>query len=360
MLLRGENITKSNTEILRPKSVYEIYKEISRTNTTLSDLILRVRKVAGLDRSAYQALKKQLPFFTGSSFGDNTRSSEHFMHASYFILDIDKCFDNEGQMIELRSRLAGDRRLNLMFTSPGGLGLKLLFVLDEPCRSTKFFSDAYRSFASQLAKDYRLEDKIDLATHDATRVCFLSHDKQAYYNAVPEKISWKSYLPSGDLFLEPEDTISGTGEYKIQNKIPEVSNCSNDIQPDVYRAILKKLNPERRYPEPKSYFVPEILNLIEEPVKDAVLEHNISVSEIRNIQYGKKFCFSCFLHKAELNVYYGKKGFSVVITPANDTNPDLNKIVYAIVSELIFAPGFIIKDQDSPSNFHLRRNDAKS
>lgn len=348
MLYRGENIVKSNTEILRPVSVFNIFSEVTKQNSDLNNLISRIRKLASLDRTACQSLKKQLPFFTGSFFGNKPRSSENLQYASYFIIDIDKCYDNDGGFIELRSRLASDPRLNLMFTSPGGLGLKLVFELTEPCISTKFFSDAYKSFVFQFAKEYNIESKTDMSTHDATRVCFLSSDKHAWYNALPEKISWKAYLPAGDLFCDTEDNRSDHGEYITWNEEPSGSNCSNDLNPDVYRSILQKLNPDRKYPAPKNYYVPEILNLIEEPVRDAVRKHHISVSEIRNIQYGKKFCFSHTLHKAELNIYYGKKGFSVVISPSGATNPELNTIVYTIVSELIFTPRFFLNDQVIP------------
>jgi hypothetical protein len=348
MLYRGENIVKSNTEILKPVSVFDTCCEITKPDSDLHKIISRIRKVARLDPKAYQALKKQLPFFTGSFFGDKSRSAENFQYASYFIIDIDKCYDNEVSFTDLRSRISSDQRVHLMFTSPGGLGLKLVFELDEPCRSTKFFSDAYRSFAYQFSKEYSIESKTDLSTHDASRVCFLSYDSQAWYYPAPAKISWKSYLPAGDLFTEATAEEEQQGEY-ITHKVESiVTNSSNDLSPDVYKSILQKLNPDKTYPAPKNYFVPEILNLIEEPVREAVSGHNILVNEIRNIQYGKKFCFSHSLSKAELNVYYGKKGFSVVTSPAGGTNPELNRIVYNIVSEVIFTPRFFADCQPYP------------
>jgi len=341
MLYRGENITRSNTEILERRSVYEIYKEISKSESDLSVLVSRIRKVAGIDHSACQSLKKQLPFFAISFFGDKPRNTENFVHASYFIIDIDNCYENESNFIMLRNRIAQDPRVHLMFTSPGGAGLKLLFPLDEECVNTKFFSDAYRSFTSQLSRDINLEKKVDLSTSDVTRVCFLSYDKMAYYNPLPEKVCWKAYLPSHNLFTESKENDDDNGEYiTTQLEIAEISNSSNDIHPDIYRAILKKLNPDGRYPVKKEYYVPEILNSLEEPVRDAVTKHSISISEIRDIHYGRKFCFSHGLHKAEINIYYGSKGFSVVITPGNGTHPELNKIVHTIVSDLIFTPKF--------------------
>jgi len=88
-----------------------------------------------------------------------------------------------------------------------------------------------------------------------------------------------------------------------------------------------------------------ILKLVEEPVHKAVEKHGISIEEIRDIQYGKKFGFAHGLHRAELNIYYGKKGFSVVISPRCGTHDELNKLVHALVSELIFTPHFPLRVQ---------------
>ena len=339
MLYRGENITKSNTEILQERSVYEIYEEISDFKPELSLLISKIRKVAGIDYKASISLKKQLPFFAISSFGGQTRKTENFEYASYFIIDIDNCYANRDDYECLRNRLIKDQRVNLMFASPGGAGIKILYPLAEVCNSTKYFSDAYRSFASQLAKEYGLEGKVDLTTSDVTRVCFISCDKSAYFNAEPEKVNWKAYLPFyDDLFDEEtaEDKEPGCSSAIVDK---ESSNSSNNIDPDIYNEILKKLNPDRKPKITREYFVPEIIKGLEEPIRKEVIKHNILLNEIRDIHYGRKFCFTHGLNKAELNIYYGKKGFSIVITPGNGTHPILNKAVHALVSDLIHSPG---------------------
>jgi len=68
MLYRGNHITASQKEILHPVSAFEMYKEISKTGTGLEQLVKRIRKVARIDQAATRAIKKQLPYFTGSSF----------------------------------------------------------------------------------------------------------------------------------------------------------------------------------------------------------------------------------------------------------------------------------------------------
>ena len=261
------------------------------------------------------------------------------------VIDIDRCYENESQFNDLRNTLAADTRLQLMFTSPGGCGLKLVYELDEPCRNTKLFSDAYRSFAGELARTHSLEGKVDLVTHDVTRVCFLSSDPLAYFNPVADKVSWKAFLPAGELFVEYTENATGNGEYRVEETATVPANRSHDIRPDVYREILAKLNPGKKYPPPRNVYVPEILKLVEEPVHKAVEKHGISIEEIRDIQYGKKFGFAHGLHRAELNIYYGKKGFSVVISPRCGTHDELNKLVHALVSEVIFTPHFPLRVQ---------------
>ncbi len=340
MLYRGNHITHSREEILQRVSTFEIYKEISKPRPELEKLVSRIRKVAAIDPNACQAIKKQLPYFTGSCFGSRPRKTENFEQAEHLIIDIDHCFDSKSRTDELRTSLAQDTRLQMMFISPGGMGLKLVYEMDEPCRNTKLFSDAYKTFAWQLARDHSLEGKIDLATHDVTRVCFLSSDPEAYFNPQADKISWKSYLPAGELFVEYTEDRTGDGEYAIEIPTEEPSNRPNDIKPDVYREILARLNPGKRVRPPKNHYVPGILNLVEEPVRKAVGAFHIQVDEIADIQYGKKYRFSHGLHQAELNIYYGKKGFSVVISPRCGTHDDLNRLVHALVSEAIFNTGF--------------------
>lgn len=55
-------------------------------------------------------------------------------------------------------------------------------------------------------------------------------------------------------------------------------------------------------------------------------EMGLEVYEVIDINYGKKFRIRMGNKMAELNVFYGKRGFSVVESPRNGTDSELNDI----------------------------------
>ena len=67
----------------------------------------------------------------------------------------------------------------------------------------------------------------------------------------------------------------------------------------------------------------------------ALTEHienlGVKVTEVIDINYGKKMRFSIALRNAEVNVFYGKKGFSVVQSPRTGTDPELNQLMADVI-----------------------------
>ena len=64
-------------------------------------------------------------------------------------------------------------------------------------------------------------------------------------------------------------------------------------------------------------------------------ELGINTTEMINIQYGKKFRFQLGLKQAETNIFYGKRGYSVVQSPRSGTSTELNEIAAQVISEII-------------------------
>jgi hypothetical protein len=62
-------------------------------------------------------------------------------------------------------------------------------------------------------------------------------------------------------------------------------------------------------------------------------DNDILTTELSGIHYGKKFKFSLGKRKAEINLFYGKKGYSVVISPRIGTDPDLNQVCRQLMRE---------------------------
>ena len=341
MIFTGKNITRSHIEPLKKSSFREIFQTIKSTENELYNQINKLRRVKNIDEKVYQSLKKELPFFIGANFTNNLRKSANFISISYIVLDIDHCFQNEAQFINLRNDLSQDQQVFTLFTSPGGDGLKIVFELESPCTDTKIFSDFYRIFAVKFAREHALEKYLDTVTCDVTRVCFLSHDKMFHYNPAPLKIKWKTYIPHSELTIPQMEAIEYV-EYSNETNKREKEN-NKDIDHETYAEILRKLKTGRPARKPKNYIVPVILEKIIDPASKKFNEYGFKVREIRDINYGKKFIVTHEANEAEINIFYGKKGFSVVKSPRKGTHPDLNEIVCQIAQDVIdnqiFDPG---------------------
>jgi len=82
--------------------------------------------------------------------------------------------------------------------------------------------------------------------------------------------------------------------------------------------------------------VPPELEKIIDDVEQLVNKHQIKVEKISNIHYGKKFNFVLDNKKAEINLFYGKKGFTVVKSPKSGTHHELNDICYQLLCSIFY------------------------
>ena len=100
--------------------------------------------------------------------------------------------------------------------------------------------------------------------------------------------------------------------------------------------IRQRLNPKQAKPlELQPVVVPAILNDLIDDIKSYIEETGLQVSEVINIQYGKKLRVSLGLKQAVVNLFYGKRGFSVVISPRRGTNSELNDLVAELLRSFI-------------------------
>jgi VirE N-terminal domain len=322
-----------------------IWQNIRHGEVLCAD-VERLRKFKRLDATAYNRLKTGLPFFCCAMFNNNVRHSQYFVSVSAFVVDIDK-FSGEIERLEaLRNRVCTDERVAMCFISPSGDGLKVVFHLAEPCHDLKAYSDFYKSFVCDWAKKLDLEQFVDLRTTDATRACFLSHDPSAYLNPMAEAVELQHFSALNLGFDAPKsdaavlDSVQGT----VTKAVPQTktfapdANCSHHIQPSAYAEVLTALQAKAR-PNPlqRTTVVPEPLVRLVAPLTKVFLQQNIVLISERDVQFGKKLQMQCANDVAELVVYYGKKGFSVVLSPKRGTNPDLADLCVHLTEQAIFA-----------------------
>lgn len=331
MLFAGKNIQSASDRLAKVTADY-LYHSIKSPKTEISAKIKQLRIVRDLDRKRYSYLKKQLPYIVCGAFNLPFRRLDNFVYIEHFIIDIDHISEKEIDINSLKDKLKTDSRLVMMFLSPGEDGLKLLFNLKERCMDAGIYSIFYNKFVQSLSLQYGLEQVIDTSTSDVSRACFISMDENVFYNPNAEPVNINDYINLEDslsLFdaaKSTKKTITKGDEIKTNNeKLP------TDPDKETLNEIKMLLGTRPRVKKEKFVFVPEQLNEIIEELKRFIEEKGITVYEVSNIQYAKKIKCKLGAKKSEINLFYGKKGFSVVQSPSCGTSSDLNELVAQII-----------------------------
>ena len=82
-------------------------------------------------------------------------------------------------------------------------------------------------------------------------------------------------------------------------------------------------------------FVPEQLNEIIDDLIAFITQTGVEVTEVINISYGKKIRMKMRLKQAEVNLFYGKRGFSVVTSPRTGTDEEFNEIAAQLIDSFL-------------------------
>jgi hypothetical protein len=337
MISLGNNI-QSNCDALEKISLNTLAESIIAPSVAVKEKIKRLRIVYNLDTKQYRNQKKELPYFVCGIFNPPYRRSENFAYTEYFIVDLDHLSEHGITLEELRNKLIKDKRIFLLFSSPSKNGLKLVFKLSERCYDAGLYSIFYKAFSNHLADTYNIAEIIDYSTHDVSRACFLSWDEDAYYAPLADTINMQQFvdldspIPIFELKRELEKNLKEQNAQQSENV-----GSTREPTDDIIGRIKAKLRQrqEIKNTENKTVFVPEQVERIIEGLKLFIGQFDIEVSEITNIQYGKKIRFRLESKSAELNLFYGKRGYTVVETPRAGTSKELNKLCADIVKQYI-------------------------
>lgn len=326
LLSFGQQIT-SAADSLQVISLVDVAQQI-RSDAHLQASTTRLRKLALLDAEAARTLKTRLPYVVGSVFGTDAptrRTTDTFVSAGYFILDLDHCTGIDGCVPD---SIRADDSVALAFVSPSGAGLKLFFRLSEPCTDARRFALAYRNFATDFGVRHRWTKSVDLRTSDVTRACFLAHDPSVHHNPDAQAIDWRVWLTDTEGFSSAEETDL-TPTRKPASERP--------IDPVAYGQVLKQINPNTTaVRRERQVHVPDELQAMEPLVRTLCQSLNWELRAVESLNYGLKFGIRQGLRSAEVSVYWGKRGFSVVRSPKTGTDPALNDLLHSHLFSLLF------------------------
>jgi len=335
MLQAGKNITQVNDQLTKIQPEY-LFNSVRNPKPEIVSAIKQLRVVQTIDPSGYRQLKKKLPYVTCGIFNPPYRRVENFGWINHFIIDIDHLGSKELEVNSVKSKLISDSRVKMVFTSPGEDGLKVLFSLKEKCYDPGRYSLFYKVFLSSFAKQYSLEQVTDSRTSDVSRACFISHDPEAWYNPDSDAVDMNSFtdfdnpfamgeLSQKIMFEEKMKPYEETGEEKP----------GKDPGNEALAAIKARLNPNFRIKKEKNIHVPDQIEQVVEEVVQNAAGFGIGTTEVISIHYGKKFRFRLGLKEAEINVFYGKRGYSVVQSPRQGTDRELNEVCSRIIGGML-------------------------
>lgn len=331
MISIGHNIQTADDE-LRKINIKYLVDALRNPKQELSAQIRQLRTVKTISTEQYSRLKRKLPYIVCGIFNPPYRKISNFAYTTYFIIDIDHISEKEINIDTLRKKIESDPRTTLCFVSPGEDGLKVFMRLNERCYDAGMYSMFYKIFVDKFSKLYNIQQIIDSRTCDVTRACFMSMDPNVYYNENSESIDIKEFLNTNDTYtLFKEVRESGAEITKNLHDVKTGKDPDADTMEKIRSQLLKKTYINKS----KDIFVPEILNDIIEELKKHIEETGIEVTEIFNIQYGKKIKMKLGTKLAEINLFYGKKGFSVIKSPRTGTNAELNELTMMLIKEYI-------------------------
>ena len=333
MLQFGRTITQAG-DTLQKIDLSRLYLGISKPKQPFRDLVEQLRLVRSMDEKEYKNLKKQLPYFVCGIFHPPIRRKEHFAQASYFILDIDHLETAKLSIETVRGNLAQLPEVTLLFKSPSGDGLKVLFQLKEACSDAALFSAFYKLFARRFAEKNGLSQVLDYRTSDVTRACFLSYDPDAYYNPDSNPIDLKQYIPELN-FGAVEKELKEVERLVKNKQLAQQKPLSNELATEVLQKIKGKLNPNYRKPKSKQYFVPPQVDSAIESIGAELADFNLQIVETHPISYGRKVKLASEGLWAEINIFYGKKGFKVIKTTKTGSHAQLGELAVQAIVQIL-------------------------
>lgn len=334
----GSNV-RNNSESLKKVTPEYLFNALRSPKPEFLSRIRQLRIVRQINESQYVQLKQQLPYFVCASFNPPFRNTKNFAFTEYFIMDIDHICEKGLILDDLRRKIESDSRTMMCFLSPGEDGLKVIMKLKDRCYDAGVYSVFYKKFVYEFSLQYDLQQVLDIRTSDVTRACFMSVDSSAYYNPDAEPVDMAEIIDVEDSSVllmqkkEVEESMSAlTDIADSSSNAVEVREPDDDAMERI-RGLLNMKTKKVSVGRP--VFVPAILDTIQGELSNYVRDIGFMVSDIINIQYGKKIRAKLGLKNAEINLFYGKRGFSVVVSPKTGTDGTLNVLLADTVRAFI-------------------------
>lgn len=332
----GKNITALNDRMMKVTEDY-LVNSLRHPKPEIEALIHQLRILYTIDNAQYGKAKRSLPYIVCGIFKPEYRKKDNFAFIDRFIIDIDHLCSKGLELSAVREEVNADPRVYISFASPSEDGLKVMFRLKERCYDAGQYSVFYKEFLRRFSEEHHLEQVVDKVTSDVSRACFMSVDPDAYHNPASEEVCLEDFISTDnplDFFEMKSEQEHIEKELKKQQE-QEKAQQPKGPEEEVMRQIKERLGVGRSPKEQKPVFVPEELQAIMADMKTFIENHDLLVKEIVNISYGKKVKAQLGRKMAEVNVFFGRKGFSVVVSPRSGTDEQLNQLLKDVIDAFL-------------------------
>ncbi len=327
-------------DLMRPSdlsiwSFKNLVNFITRPPGQFLEFITTLREMLALDPEEYQLSKRQLPYFLPVVFKPPYRKLENVSEIYGFIVDVDKCSRLDIHPEMLKEQLSHDENILLMFTSPSGDGLKILFYFETPLRDPKAYQGFYKQFVDQWAARHNLVGAVDTRTHDAARVCFLSYDPNAYWNEKALPVPFQSDYTLITTENTAETSLSETDKENSQQA--ESEPTKEGVSDEVIKKIKQLLDLSKPRPkQQKHIYVPPEIKIITPCILENLEAVGLSIIAVNDIHYGVQIQFSSKTKQGEVNVFFGKRrGYTVVPTSRSTMDHEFSKLTAQLIYQII-------------------------
>jgi hypothetical protein len=332
MIRLGKNVTQAGDQ-LYDVAIEKIYRALINPDGEVAALQRRLQAVRAMDPGQYRKMKVHLPYVVCAQFHPKVRRKENFLYADRFLVDIDHLSDYDLDIDSLKTIFKKDPRVELLFASPSGDGLKVLFKLSERISDPNYYVVFYKSFCQSLEQQYRLGAALDHKTHDVSRCCFVSYDVEAFYNPEPEAVIPDSFVSQNSFFdldmvqkeaakIEKENQAQVKAHLQV-DKVPP----GQELPDEILAFIKEKIGLKTRKPKEKDYAQPEQLDEVLDQISEFLKEINSVIEDAKPISYGRQVKITAGKSWCEINIFFGKRGVSIVGTTKSGSHKELGKMV---------------------------------
>lgn len=203
----------TNTKPTKNVSLADVYTVITSDKYKAATEKLRSLSTKQ-ERDSFK--QKELDYATFSGTFTSRSDSALIERSGYFGVDIDH-IGTEQNISDFKARIIKSHLPAMIFTSPSGDGLKIVYKIDTDKGTHKDFYLAIEEYFR-----YEFGVKIDAACKDVSRACFLCYDSKCFYTETPELLGYAF------LGLYKTNVKETKTEFETGDRPGDAYNKSND------------------------------------------------------------------------------------------------------------------------------------